>query len=289
MCHIILNPTSGRGAALKALKIVEARLKDAKIEYQVHKTEYAGHATDIVKELSATPDTVILTMGGDGSFYEALNGIQNFDNVTLGLVPCGSGNDFVKVSGHSMDVEKSMDIIVNGKVGYLDFIQLDDRRCLNVVGGGMDADVLVNYANMKRFHGKTAYYLAFLKTVLKPKFHKLRITIDGTTMDKSVFMIGVGNGKFIGGGLPICPNGVPDDGLMDIVVVNEVKNKAKIILEIPGFLKAKHIYKPYTEEFTAKEVKIEILDDSKFEADGEIFGNSEINAKIVSNTLKVFR
>lgn len=289
MYHIIYNPISGKkGSAAKSLAVVEEKLKGAKIEYIVHPTEYAGHSTKIVQELSKKPDTKILVMGGDGSFYEALNGIENFENVTMGLLPCGSGNDFIKSSQHPKELDAALDVIIKGNTEYIDFIQLDDRRCINVVGGGMDVDVLLKYASMKHFHGKTRYYLSLFSVLLKPKFHKLRFTIDGVSSDKSVFMIGVGNGKFIGGGLPICPYAEVSDGLLEIVVVNEIK-KSKILPAALGFLSAKHINKPYTEDFTAKEVTIEVLDDSQFEADGEIFGGKSIHCQVVSGKLKVFK
>ena len=89
MYHIIVNPIGGKGKSLKALEKVEKLFKEHGAEYTVHKTEYAGHATEIARELSQTPDTKIVAMGGDGSFHEVLCGIENFDNVTLGLVVCG--------------------------------------------------------------------------------------------------------------------------------------------------------------------------------------------------------
>ena len=79
-----------------------------------------------------------------------------------------------------------------------------------------------------------------------------------------------------------------DDGKLSIVIVNEVK-KARIPFSLPGFLTGKHVKKSYCDEFEGKSVTIEVLDDSQFEADGEIFDSKEINCKLVSNALKVFR
>ena len=134
MYHIIVNPQGGKGKSLKALATVEETLKSKNIPYIVHKTEYPGHATEITRELSKAPDTVILMMGGDGSFNEILNGIEDFDNVTLGILPCGTGNDFVKASGHPANVKDALDVVLKNNVGHLDYIQLGDRRCLNVLG-----------------------------------------------------------------------------------------------------------------------------------------------------------
>ncbi len=289
MYHIIVNPKGGKGKSLKALEKVEKILNAHKVEFSVHRTEYAGHATEIARELSKTPDTKILMMGGDGSFNEVLNGIENFENVTLGFVPCGTGNDFVRASGHPKKIEEALDVILKGNVSYLDFIQLEGRRCLNVLGAGMDVDVLLKYAEMKAFHGKVKYYASLFYTLAHTKWHKLRLTLDdGESMDKSVFMIGIGNGQCIGGGMPICPNAKVDDGKLSVVVVNEMK-KSRIPIELPGFLSGKHVRKYYTEEFDASKIKIEVLDDSKFEADGEVFDATSIECKIVTNTLNVFR
>lgn len=288
MYHIIVNPQGGKGKSLKALTTVEEIFKNNNAQYVVHKTEYAGHATEIARELSKTPDTNIVVMGGDGSFHEVLCGIDNFDNITLGLVACGSGNDFIKKSGHSTNVKEAVQTILNGKVGFVDYMELGKYRCLNVGGGGMDVDVLLKYANCKTLKGKAAYYYSLFYTLLHTRFHHLRITADGVTKDTSVFMIGVGNGGFIGGGIPICPNAIVDDGLLNVGYVSEMK-KSKIIFRLFKFLKGKHVGTDWGGEYTAKKVTIEALDDSRFELDGEIIDDTKLDIEVVHNKLKMFR
>ena len=288
MYHIIVNPQGGKGKSIKALTTVEEIFKNNNAQYVVHKTEYAGHATEIARELSKTPDTNIVVMGGDGSFHEVLCGIDNFDNVTLGLVACGSGNDFIKKSGHSTNVKEAVQTILNGKVGFVDYMELGKYRCLNVGGGGMDVDVLLKYANCKTLKGKAAYYYSLFYTLLHTRFHHLRITADGVTKDTSGFMIGVGNGGFIGGGIPICPNAIVDDGLLNVGYVSEMK-KSKIIFRLFKFLKGKHVGTDWGGEYTAKKVTIEALDDSRFELDGEIIEDTKLDIEVVHNKLKMFR
>lgn len=288
MYDIIVNPIGGKGKSLKALKQVEKMLSDHKQEYKIHNTERPGHATEIAAELTKKPGVKLIVLGGDGSFNEVLNGISDFGNVTLGIVACGTGNDFIRASGHPRKVKDAMDVILKGETGYIDYIDVGSRRCLNVAGAGMDVDVLIRYAEMKAFHGKIKYYASLFDTLAHVKWHKLRITIDGKSMDKSVFMIGVGNGTCIGGGMPICPNAKVDDGLLSIVIVNEMK-KSRIPVELPGFLSGKHIKKDYTEEYSGKEVRIEVLDEGKIELDGEVIDDKVLDCKVVHNVLKVYR
>lgn len=292
MFHIIANlqsgKKSGKSKSAKALKKVEKILQDKNIEYAIHSTEYKGHATEIARELSHTPDTKILMLGGDGSFNEILNGIDNFENVTLGFVPCGTGNDFVSATKYPKKVDAAMKLILKGNEKYIDFIQLNDRRCLNVLGAGMDVDVLLKYEEMKCFHGKFKYFASLIYTLIHKKEHRLRLQIDdGEPMEKCVFMIGIGNGKSIGGGLPICPHAVHDDGKLSIVVVNDMK-KSKIPFRLPSFLTGRHVYKSFSEEYEGTKIKINVLDDSQFEVDGEVFQSPYIECHIVTKTLKVF-
>lgn len=288
MYDIVVNPLGGKGKSLKALKAAEKIFAERGVEYTVHNTEYAGHATELARELSRKPEAKILVFGGDGSFNEVLNGIENFENVTLGIVPCGTGNDFVRASGHPTKIKEAIDLILKNNVGYIDYIDVGSRRCLNVAGAGMDVDVLLRYATMKAFRGKLKYYASLIDTLIHVKWHKLRLTIDGKTMDKSVFMIGVGNGTCIGGGMPICPDAKVDDGLLSVVIVNEMK-KSRIPVELPGFLSGKHVKKDYTEVYSAKEVTVEVLDDGKIELDGEVIDDKILECKVVHNVLKVYR
>lgn len=289
MFDIIANTNSGKGKGENALRIVESVLKSKQIPYEVHKTCFAGHAIELAKEINKKEQAHLIIVGGDGTFNEVLNGIENFDTIEIGFIPCGTGNDYIKATNIPNDVKKALDVIIKGDVGFTDYIQLDNKRALNCAGAGMDVDVLVRFGTMKFFKGKLKYYASLIDTLLHLRFHKMKVTLDGKTMDKSVFMIAIANGTCIGGGMKISPESIVDDGLFNLIIVNEVKPK-KIFGLLLKFLKGgKHIYEPCTESYLAKEATIELMDDGKTQVDGEVFDNKVLNCKLIHGKLKIYK
>ena len=89
MLHFIVNIKSGRGKALKSVRKITDYCALHSIEYSLHITQYQGHGAEIARELSKQENTTIVAIGGDGTFHEVINGIENFENVTVGFIPCG--------------------------------------------------------------------------------------------------------------------------------------------------------------------------------------------------------
>lgn len=290
MLDIILNPNAGKGKALKSLEIAEELFKANNIEYIVHKTERQGHATEITKELTSQGKEVkLVVLGGDGTFNEVVNGVVDFDNTTIGFVPSGTGNDYVSATKLPKDPKEAIQLVIDGNTGFTDFIDMGDKRCLNVAGGGMDTDVLVKYAEMKHFHGKVKYYIALLIVLIKLKFHKLIVTIDdGEPMEKEVFMIGVANGKYIGGGMPISPESEVDDGVLNVVAINKM-SRWGMIHKLVKFLTGKCLTLKETEHFKCTHAKIEVLDEGKVQADGEIMDRKSFDCYLRHNVLKIYK
>ncbi len=289
MYDVILNPVSGKGNSMKAYMTVKAVLDEAGVEWALHKTEYPLHATEIVRKLNEKEHADVIVMGGDGTLNEVLNGITDFSRINLGIISCGTGNDFIRAAGLPSDPAEAVRLILAGNTGYVDFLELPMRRAMNCAGAGMDVDVLVRYASMKAFKGKMKYYASLIDTLIKCKFHKIALEVDGVRSEKSVFMIAAANGTCIGGGMKISPNSVTDDGKLNVVLINEMP-KRKILPTLIKFLNGgKHITSPYTEEYLAERVRIEVLDEGLTEVDGEVLNEKVIDCKIVPHTLMIFK
>ncbi|MCM1043630.1 MAG: diacylglycerol kinase family lipid kinase [Corallococcus sp.] len=287
MFHIIINLNSGNKKAKKALAKTEAILDANKTQYTLHPTEYAGHAQEIAAELTKSGNADIIVMGGDGTFNEVLNGIVCFDNVRLGLIPCGTGNDFVRATDIPTKTEDAVYTILQGNTRYIDYIQLDEKRAINCAGAGMDVDTLVKYAEIKHLYGKIKYYVALLSVLTHLKFHKARVTAEDKNIESNVFIVAATNGTCIGGGMPLSPYSVVDDGLMDVVVIKEIR-KREVLGMLLKFLKGKHITEPCVEHFRTDAVTLELLDDGKTEVDGEVFEGKILNCRCVHGKLNLF-
>lgn len=290
MFDILINPLSGKGKSLAALKTVETILIGKQIPYEVHRTTRAGQATEIVAELNQKEECNLIVMGGDGTFNEALNGITDFSKITVGFIACGTGNDYIKATNIPKDPKKALELILQNNVGYTDFIQLDEKRALNTAGAGMDVDILCRYAEMKAFHGKNKYYAALLDVVAHLKYHQMEIVReDGTVEKHSIIIASASNGKYIGGGMLISPYSDVNDGLMDVVLVHEARGFAKIYLLLK-FLRGKHLTTKYAETFRCKEFTATLLDENeKTQVDGEVSPAQKLHCVLMHDVLKTYK
>lgn len=288
MYDILFNPISGKGRSQKVLTRITNELNTRKIDFRLHSTEYPGHATFITADLNgAQSHTDLIVIGGDGSFNEVLNGIIDFDKINLGFIPAGTGNDYAKAAGIPLNPLKALELILAGKTKKTDYMQLTGKRALNCAGAGMDTDVLVRYSQMKAFRGKVKYYASLIDVLLKLKFHRAKITVNGKTIETEVFLVACANGKYIGGGMPISPLSDPSDGLMNVIVVNKIK-AYKVFPLLLKFLRGKHIYEPCAESYLVTEAKIEICDEGSTQIDGEVQKTKILDVKIVPSRLSVF-
>lgn len=279
---IIANKCSGKGNGEKCLNAVTKYLDEHGIPYNVHITERVGHGKALAAELSARGSEVIVALGGDGTFHEVLNGID-FEKSRLGFIPAGRGNDFANGTGAvSLDPVKAIENIVRGEPADLDYINIGDKRCLNVGGTGMDVDVLLKTAKSKN---KLTYVASLLRCLLRFKPYHVEAEINGETKAYDCIMLGVCNGTQFGGGIKLSPLSKADDGKIDIIIMEKPK-RVPTVLIMPKFVKGKHMGKPYTHHIVCESVKV--TTSAPIELDGEIYYDLNFDAQIVKGGLKTF-
>ena len=152
MLAIIYNPLAGGIKKMnKKILLVENRLKERGVEYKLYKTEKAKHAIELTRQAISDGADILVAMGGDGTLNEVVNGIYNFDKITFGLIPCGTGNDFATHLKLPKDPVKALDLILDGTATYIDYMQLPNGvRGINIVGMGIDVEILKLYEALEK-------------------------------------------------------------------------------------------------------------------------------------------
>ena len=282
MIDIIANKSSGKGRGEKCLNAVTAYLDEHGVQYEVHPTERRGHGKELAQALSANGADTIVALGGDGTFHEVLNGID-FEKSRMGLIPAGRGNDFATGTGATaLDPVKAIASIVRGEHKDIDYIQIGDKRCLNVGGTGLDVEVLLKTEKSKN---KLTYIASLFRCLLKFKPYPVEVTANGDTQHFDCIMVGACNGTQFGGGIKLAPIAKADDGMLDIIIMEKPKRMPTVFL-MPKFVKGKHMGKPYAHHILCDSVKVQTP--APIELDGEIYYGMEFDAHIVKGGMKTF-
>ena len=290
MLHFICNPVAGKGKSLRIRKILESHLQSGNIPHCFYDTEGPGDAARIASRLTAGVDgeTDIIAMGGDGTLNEVLNGLEAPGKVRLGIIPCGSGNDFAAVADIPGTPEAALDLVLNGRARPTDYLECSGVRGLNAIGTGIDVAILRRYGRMKLLKGSAAYLASLVMTLFSYRASALQEITDEGVCRHNALIACVGNGRHIGGGITVCPDAVIDDGLMDIVIVDDIPRH-----RIPGaFVKLlkKRILDLPTTSFR-RDSTLCIRCDKPFpvQVDGEIYENLPFDVRVVSGALRVYR
>ncbi len=290
MLDFIINPIAGGKHGKKTRKtvaLIEEILKAKDIEYNLHLTNYKRHAQKLTEILIERGATDIIVVGGDGTLHEVVNGFKDFDKVNLGLIPCGTGNDFASALNIPLNPKKALDIILNNQPKYVDFMQMPTVRGINIIGTGIDVDVLKRYESLKK-KNKFNYTTCLIKTLFNFNYTDFNADIDGKSNKHRSFIACIANGNVYGGGIPVCPVADPTDNKLDFVAVSSMA-KIKIIGAFLKLKRGKILSMKQATHCTCENIKIETETPCTVNVDGELYENIPFEVKIVSNTLKMYR
>ncbi len=285
--YFIVNPTSGNKTALKTIKSL---INGKDFDYEIIETEYAHHAISIVKGIGEKGEECrVFACGGDGSLFDVVNGAVGFDNIEVGIIPCGSGNDYIKYFGEKKYFS-TYDYIQSGKSMPIDLIKFNDKYCVNIASIGMDAYVCQQKEKMKflsKISGKLAYIVALFITFIFHMSEKFKVKIgDDEFFEKELMFIVAANGRYYGGSFNPTPNAVVNDGYIDAMTINKV-NRFQVLGLIGKYQKGKHI--PLTDLVTLKRVKrVEVISEKKVPVnlDGELFDSDSAVFEMVEKAVK---
>ena len=286
MFHLVVNPNTKKSEGVLAAAV--ARLKEAGAEFDVYRSEQQGDITAAVARLTAEGENIILAVGGDGTLNEALTGIQDPSRTVLGLIPAGTGNDFAHRAAIPYG-EKAVDLILHSEPKFTDFLDCGGgKRSMNIAGLGIDVDILERRERKKAAGKKMSYFSSLIRSLLKYKPVKMRLVADGNEAEYSILIAAACNGTDFGGGIPICPPAVIDDGKIDLIAV-DCPNRLALPFYLIKLMRGKlHKSKIY-HHVLCEEADIYPAGTKSVQLDGELLPATELHVRIVSGKLRMYR
>lgn len=223
MIAVIVNPVAGTGYAALVGQKVDAILAGRGIEHTMLYTNGVGHATVLAREAAQQNVATVLCVGGDGTLSETAAGLVG-SQTALGIIPAGTGNDFIKVIGTPKKWDDALEYVLSHPAHPLDTGIINNSFFVNVCGAGFDVMVL-EYALKAKKHvrGIWPYLYGVIAAIRSFKPFEMIIEIGDELKLKGKYMLcSIANGQYIGGGIPIMPRARVDDSLLDVLVVDSL-------------------------------------------------------------------
>ncbi|MBO7303690.1 MAG: YegS/Rv2252/BmrU family lipid kinase [Clostridia bacterium] len=288
--HFILNPKSGRPRKQKNLEdLIKAACKKRNLSYHIYYTTCPGDASEYVRSMIRISQERqrFICIGGDGTLNEIVNSAPGNSNVEFGVIPYGSGNDFVR---NFTNVENFYDIdaLLDGTVVALDLIKCNDLYSVNMVNIGFDCAAAKAAAKLKRnklITPKFSYTLGVLKVFFKKIGTNMKLIFeDGEVWEGVYTLTAIANGKWCGGGYKSLPGARLNDGIMDICSINKIPRTTLLCL-IKSYKNGTYVTNPkalkHINTKSVKAFKMEFDAPAPICVDGEIKGAKTIEFSVM--------
>ena len=293
---VIVNPTAGAGKTAREWPQIMDMLKSLGLDFEYDLTEAPGHAIELAKSGAKNDCELIVSVGGDGTIHEVVNGLYDggaTGNIALGIVSTGTGSDYIRTIGIYDTYKESCQCFTNpgkrtvdlGVVEYASNGQMRKRLFVNFAGLGFDAEIVRATTQEFKAMGSTASYLMGLVTTLMLYRNKeISLTLDGEEEKRKVCTVMMSNGKYGGGGMLTAPDADPEDGLFDVLIVGDLI-KPDLLRSLPRIYKGTHLTHPKVTVKRAREVEIKPAQQMAVQADGELLGESPARFSILPAAL----
>lgn len=291
---VIANPKAGGSERLPALRQALARLPDA----QLVETEEAGHAEALARQAAEDGAELVVAAGGDGTLNEVVNGLaDHFGRVTLGILPAGTGNDFVRSVGIPADLDEAVEVLVRRRRHRVDvaLARLDGRRrwFLNMSVGGFSREVDEALdPEVKSRWGALSYIRSAAGALPELAAHRTTIEIDSAgvhgreRIEVDAYLVVVANARYVASGIPAAPAARLDDGLLDLIVFPEMP-LSRLVTLVPRALLGRHVDAEGVIFRRGRRLRVEAEPPIAFNADGELLPAGATTFEVAPRALEV--
>jgi YegS/Rv2252/BmrU family lipid kinase len=284
---VIANPWSRNGATGRRWQGVEARVREVLGPVEVEHTRGPRDAERIAREAARAGVERILVAGGDGTLSEVASGLVAAclaDRVEIGVLPLGTGGDFLRSADLPRDLEGALSCIAAGATRSLDAGRVrflghegEPREAcfVNVSSFGISGltDEIVNQTT-KVFGGTVSFLIGTIRAILQYQSENVRVIVDGEVAhDGPLVLATAANGRFFGGGMRVAPEAEVDDGLFDVVILSQL-SIAELLRKLPLIYRGTHLGDPAVSLWRGRVVEAQAPPGRvKLELDGEPLGS----------------
>ena len=284
---IICNPGAGSVDDREKILAQLQRFPSARVEF----TERADDATRLAHEAAAGGCDLVIAAGGDGTLNEVINGVApHVDNVQVGLIPLGTGNDFAKMLNLPDNIDDCVDLLRSAKARPTDLVRVTTdqvRYFVNISAGGFSGAVNEKLTpEIKQSWGPLAYLRCAAEALPALRAYRTEITLDGvTSIALDLYNVVIANGRYVAGGTLIAPEALTDDGLLDIILIPQ-NAAGSIALVAAQIAVGKHLTSEGVVFRRAASVSVKSEPGMWFNVDGELIGNEPARFEVMPRALQ---
>ncbi|MDP9100774.1 MAG: YegS/Rv2252/BmrU family lipid kinase [Actinomycetota bacterium] len=282
---ILVNPTSGRsGSTAQAVQLIE-RLEASGSRVRTLVGQDGRQALDLCHQAVADGVDALVAVGGDGTAHLALQAVAG-TGTPFCLVPTGTGNDLASCLGVTPHPLEAADAVLAGTTRPVDAARTDNGdwwAC--VLGAGFDSAVNDRANRMSWPRGRRRYDLAVLWELRTLRPVPFVVHLDGRRLEADAMLVAVGNVASYGGGMRVCPDADPTDGLLDVVIVGPLSRSAFLRI-FPSVFKGTHLRHPAVTVHRAREVRLEAPSVTAY-ADGECLQRLPVTSTVVAGAVQM--
>ncbi len=299
----IVNPNAGTGKGKRDWPIIRDLLHKHKISFEPFFTERRYHAMILTRNKIREGHKRIMVIGGDGTLNEVINGLFSqkeltTTEITLGMIPVGTGNDWARMFGISFNYEEAIKTLIKGKTfvqdaGRVVFTRKDQkirRYFVNIAGIGFDALVTRKSNKLKEQgrSGKLLYFWNIFTSLFGYKHFHAEVKVDGSILECDVFSMNVGICQYNGGGMIQLPDAIPDDGIFDLTIIRKI-GALGILKSLRVLYNGKIKNHPKVISLNGRNIYVNSQKTIFLETDGESLGHTPFEFEIIPQSVKIVR
>jgi YegS/Rv2252/BmrU family lipid kinase len=286
----IINPIAGNGFAKTLRPKLEEMIHKYSIDASIVYSEKTGHAAQLARQYADNGSKYIIGVGGDGTLNEIASAIFHERNVTIGLVPAGSGNDFIQILGFpNRFAEEHWKVLFEKNTISMDVGLCNGLPFLNGMGLGFDAQVAAeNYVEPGKIKkgGKYKYIYHILKTLLFYKEKRMTVLSAENNHETDCFINTVSIGRRFAGSFFLTPKAIANDGLLDVCMIEKLSIRERLMI-LPQVPKGTHLQNKKVNYYQTRKIEIEFTHEVPFHLDGELHFSKHFDISILPGAVPI--